>query len=277
MTAQSALVAAVQSLKAAGVDDPARDARRLLCHALDIDSSRLTLALGEEMTKDAKKLFGDLITRRITREPVSQILGYRDFYGQRFEVTRDVLDPRPETETLVETVLGLDFQTILDIGTGSGCILLSLLATRVGSTGMGVDVSQSALTVAKRNAQALGLFERVEFAHSNWFEAVEGLFDVIVSNPPYIDEKEWETLEPEPKDWEPKLALTPGVDGLAPYRVIAAVAPRHLTKDGWLAVEIGWRQGDAVKDIVEDSGFSDVRVIQDLGGRDRVVAGCFHA
>jgi len=277
MTAQSALVAAVQSLKAAGVDDPARDARRLLCHALDIDSSRLTLALGEEMTKDAKKLFGDLITRRITREPVSQILGYRDFYGQRFEVTRDVLDPRPETETLVETVLGLDFQIILDIGTGSGCILLSLLATRVGSTGMGVDVSQSALTVAKRNAQALGLFERVEFAHSNWFEAVEGLFDVIVSNPPYIDEKEWETLEPEPKDWEPKFALTPGVDGLAPYRVIAAVAPRHLTKDGWLAVEIGWRQGDAVKDIFEDSGFSDVRVIQDLGGRDRVVAGCFHA
>jgi len=277
MTAQSALVAAVQSLKAAGVDDPARDARRLLCHALDIDSSRLTLALGEEMTKDAKKLFGDLITRRITREPVSQILGYRDFYGQRFEVTRDVLDPRPETETLVETVLGLDFQTILDIGTGSGCILLSLLATRVGSTGMGVDVSQSALTVAKRNAQALGLFERVEFAHSNWFEAVEGLFDVIVSNPPYIDEKEWETLEPEPKDWEPKFALTPGVDGLAPYRVIAAVAPRHLTKDGWLAVEIGWRQGDAVKDIFEDSGFSDVLVIQDLGGRDRVVAGCFHA
>ena len=277
MNAQSALVAAVQSLKAAGVDDPARDARRLLCHALDIDSSRLTLALGEEMTKDAKKLFGDLITRRITREPVSQILGYRDFYGQRFEVTRDVLDPRPETETLVETVLGLDFQTILDIGTGSGCILLSLLATRVGSTGMGVDVSQSALTVAKRNAQALGLFERVEFAHSNWFEAVEGLFDVIVSNPPYIDEKEWETLEPEPKDWEPKFALTPGVDGLAPYRVIAAVAPRHLTKDGWLAVEIGWRQGDAVKDIFEDSGFSDVLVIQDLGGRDRVVAGCFHA
>ena len=277
MTAQSALVAAVQSLKAAGVDDPARDARRLLCHALDIDSSRLTLALGEEMTKDAKKLFGDLITRRITREPVSQILGYRDFYGQRFEVTRDVLDPRPETETLVETVLGLDFQTILDIGTGSGCILLSLLATRVGSTGMGVDVSQSALTVAKRNAQALGLFERVEFAHSNWFEAVEGLFDVIVSNPPYIDEKEWETLEPEPKDWEPKFALTPGVDGLAPYRVIAAVAPRHLTKDGWLAVEIGWRQGDAVKEIFEDSGFSDVLVIQDLGGRDRVVAGCFHA
>jgi len=277
MTAQSALVAAVQSLKAAGVDDPARDARRLLCHALDIDSSRLTLALGEEMTKDAKKLFGDLITRRITREPVSQILGYRDFYGQRFEVTRDVLDPRPETETLVETVLGLDFQIILDIGTGSGCILLSLLATRVGSTGMGVDVSQSALTVAKRNAQALGLFERVEFAHSNWFEAVEGLFDVIVSNPPYIDEKEWETLEPEPKDWEPKFALTPGVDGLAPYRVIAAVAPRHLTKDGWLAVEIGWRQGDAVKDIFEDSGFSDVLVIQDLGGRDRVVAGCFHA
>ena len=277
MTAQSALVAAVHSLKAAGVDDPARDARRLLCHALDIDSSRLTLALGEEMTKDAKKLFGDLITRRITREPVSQILGYRDFYGQRFEVTRDVLDPRPETETLVETVLGLDFQIILDIGTGSGCILLSLLATRVGSTGMGVDVSQSALTVAKRNAQALGLLERVEFAHSNWFEAVEGLFDVIVSNPPYIDEKEWETLEPEPKDWEPKLALTPGVDGLAPYRVIAAVAPRHLTKDGWLAVEIGWRQGDAVKDIFENSGFSDVRVIQDLGGRDRVVAGCFHA
>jgi release factor glutamine methyltransferase len=277
MTAQSALVAAVQSLKAAGVDDPARDARRLLCHALDIDSSRLTLALGEEMTKDAKKLFGDLITRRITREPVSQILGYRDFYGQRFEVTRDVLDPRPETETLVETVLGLDFQTILDIGTGSGCILLSLLATRVGSTGIGVDVSQSALTVAKRNAQTLGLLERVEFAHSNWFEAVEGLFDVIVSNPPYIDEKEWETLEPEPKDWEPKFALTPGVDGLAPYRVIAAVAPRHLTKDGWLAVEIGWRQGDAVKDIFEDSGFSDVLVIQDLGGRDRVVAGCFHA
>jgi len=218
-----------------------------------------------------------LITRRITREPVSQILGYRDFYGQRFEVTRDVLDPRPETETLVETVLGVDFQTILDIGTGSGCILLSLLATRVGSTGMGVDVSQSALTVAKRNAQALGLLERVEFAHSNWFEAVEGLFDVIVSNPPYIDEKEWETLEPEPKDWEPKFALTPGVDGLAPYRVIAAVAPRHLTKDGWLAVEIGWRQGDAVKEIFEDSGFSDVLVIQDLGGRDRVVAGCFHA
>jgi release factor glutamine methyltransferase len=274
MTARSVLVAAVQSLKAAQVHDAARDARRLLCHALDIDISRLTLALGDEMPKGAKTRFDELIARRIKREPVSQILGYRDFYGLRFEVTRDVLDPRPETETLVETVLGFDFETVADIGTGSGCILLSLLAARAGAKGIGVDVSQAALAVAKRNARSLGLLERVTFTQSNWFETVQGQFDVIVSNPPYIDEKEWETLEPEPKDWEPKLALTPGVDGLTPYRGIAANAPRHLTAGGWLAVEIGWQQGDAVKDIFETNGFSDVQVIQDLGGRDRVVAGC---
>lgn len=277
MTAQSALILAVQSLKAAQVPDAARDARRLLCHALDIDSSRLTLALGDEMPKGAKIRFDDLIARRLKREPVSQILGYRDFYGHRFEVTRDVLDPRPETETLVETVLGFDFQDVLDIGTGSGCILLSLLAARVGATGVGVDISQAALAIAKRNAQALGLLDRVKLAHSNWFEAVDGTFDVIVSNPPYIDEKEWESLELEPKEWEPKLALTPGIDGLAPYKVIAETAPKHLKKNGWLAVEIGWQQGVAVKDIFESNGFSDVRVIQDLGARDRVVVGRFTA
>lgn len=277
MTAQSALVLAVQSLKAAQVPDAARDARRLLCHALDIDSSRLTLALGDEMPKDAKIRFDHLIARRLKREPVSQILGYRDFYGHRFEVTRDVLDPRPETETLVETVFGFDFQSVLDIGTGSGCILLSLIAARVGATGVGLDVSQAALAVAKRNAHALGLSDRVKLAQSNWFEAVDGTFDVIVSNPPYIDEKEWETLDPEPKEWEPKLALTPGIDGLAPYKVIAETAPKHLNKNGWLAVEIGWQQGVAVKDIFEANGFSDVRVIQDLDARDRVVVARFNA
>lgn len=274
MIAQTALVAGIRTLKEAGVADPSRDARRLLAHTLEIDPGRLTIVLGDEISQDVHDNFANLIERRAKREPVSQIVGYRDFYGHRFLVTADVLDPRPDTEILVEEAAKLGAKTVLDIGTGSGCILLSLLAADVEMTGVGVDLSVAALEVAKANAENIGLENRCRFHRSDWFADVSGRFDLIVSNPPYIDEAEWETLEPEPRQWEPKQALTPGKDGLEPYRILAKQSPRYLNPRGVLMVEIGWKQGEDVRALFVENGFVDVQVIKDLDGRDRVVTGC---
>lgn len=271
MIAQDALREAVARLKQAGVPDPVRDARVLLTHSMGIEPGRLTLCLHDELTKEQANRFDTAIDRRSKREPVSHILGRRAFFGRTFKVSADVLDPRPETEILVEEALKHRFHNVLDLGTGSGCILLSLLAERPEAAGVGVDLSKAALKVAAENAAGLGLEDRSALFGSNWFDTVEGRFDLIVSNPPYIDEAEWHTLDPEPRQWEPKQALTPGADGLAPYRIIAANAGRFLTSGGLVMVEIGWQQGASVTQIFIEAGFQNVGIVQDLDGRDRVV------
>lgn len=276
MTAPSAalvLRGVVARLQAAGVDSPARDARLLLAHALGIAPDRVTLVLQDPLPPEAATRLEAATTARVARKPLSHITGQRLFWGRSFKVTPDVLDPRPETEILVKQALGIDFSRVLDLGTGSGAIVLSLLADRPQAQGLGVDLSPAALAVAQQNAQALGLSGRARFAMSDWFGAVEGCFDLIVSNPPYIAQAEMADLSPEVRDHEPHLALTPGGDGLAAYRVIAAQAPRFLAPGGWLMLEIGWRQGGAVADLMRAAGFGAVALCPDLDGRDRVVCG----
>jgi release factor glutamine methyltransferase len=213
-----------------------------------------------------------LIARRARREPISHISGKRAFWMHEFEVTPDVLDPRPDTETLVEAALKHRFGTVLDLGTGSGCILLSLLHERPAARGIGTDLSEAALAVAKRNADRVGVADRVSWAVSDWFSSVTGTYDLIVSNPPYIALDEMAGLAPE-LDYEPRMALTDEQDGLSAYRAITQDAMRHLNPQGRLMVEIGPTQAAAVSDLFARAGLVDLHVHQDLDGRDRVVSG----
>jgi release factor glutamine methyltransferase len=276
VTAAEVLRAAVLRLREVGIDDPARDARKLLAHAMRISPDRVTLHLPEPLAQDHRRAFEEAIALRAKRQPVSQIIGAREFFGRRFHVTKDTLDPRPETEVLVEVALARPFSRVLDLGTGTGCILLSLLAERANVTGVGADVSSRALLVAAANAVALELQDRADWLCSDWFADVEGRFDLIVSNPPYIAADEMAALEPEVRDWEPHQALTPGGDGLAAYRAISRGADAHLTEGGHIAVEIGPSQGAAVMDMFRTAGFRDVHLRQDLDGRDRVVVAQKH-
>lgn len=264
---------ATKALAAAGVEDAAGDARRLLAHALGVAPYQVTLMRDEDVTDMAAELFSIYIGERLRRRPVSQIVGHRIFWGREFLVTRDVLDPRPETETLVVAAFEIPFKRVLDLGTGTGCILLSLLAERPRAHGLGVDISEAALKVARWNAKTLGLSERAEFAQGDWLQGLSGRYDLIVSNPPYIAAEEMANLAPEVREHEPHLALTDGADGLSAYRTISASASLHLTPGGRLLVEIGPTQGAEVARLFAQAGLSDVRILPDLDGRDRVVAG----
>ncbi|GHF71550.1 peptide chain release factor N(5)-glutamine methyltransferase [Seohaeicola zhoushanensis] len=273
MIAAQALAAAAARLRAAGVADPARDARILLAHAASIDPSRVTLIAPEQVEPEVADRFERLISLRAVRVPVSHLIGERAFYGRNFKVSRDVLDPRPETETLIEAALAAPFGRVLDLGTGSGCILVTLLAERPQATGLGVDLSPLACRQAALNAGALGVAERAAFRESDWFAAVDGTFDLIVSNPPYIALAEMPGLSDEVRRHEPELALTDGGDGLGAYRAIAPGLLDHLAPGGRMLVEIGPTQGAAVAQILAGAGLVDVSVLPDLDGRDRVVSG----
>ena len=269
MTGQQALAAAIPRLAAAGVPDAPRDARRLLAHALGIAPGRLTLVLPDPLPPEAAARFAASVARRAAREPVSHITGIRAFYGRDFRVCPDVLDPRPETETLIAAALAAPFGRVLDLGTGSGCILLTLLAERPDSKGIGADISEPALAVARDNARALGI-ERAAFLQADWFRGISGRFDLIVSNPPYIAASEMPGLAPELAH-EPRGALTDAGDGLSAYRAIAAGAAAHLAPGGRLIVEIGPTQGQAVRALLSAAGLEILALHPDLDGRDRAV------
>lgn len=259
---------------AAGIDTPALDARLLMQAATGLDAAQLILAEQDVLQADAAARFAASAERRLAREPVSKILGRREFWGRDFTVTADVLDPRPDSETLIAAVLPCLDDTprqLLDLGTGSGCLLLTLLAERPQAHGLGTDISAAALQVAAANAQALGLVGRAKFAVSDWFGAVDGRFDVIIANPPYIAEAERADMAPEVLTHDPAGALFAAEDGLAAYRQIAAAAPAHLQAGGVLALEIGHRQAAAVTALVTAAGFAAVETLRDLAGRDRVV------
>lgn len=271
LTAARAMAAAAARLRAAGVPDPARDARLLLAHAARIEASRVTLIAPEELAPEVAERYEQLIALRAIRVPVSHLLGEREFYGRRFKVSGDVLDPRPETETLVEAALAEPFTRVLDLGTGSGCILVTLLAERGEATGIGVDLSEAACLQASANAVLHRVEGRAEIRQSDWFSNVEGAFDLIVSNPPYIALDEMAALDDEVRRHEPELALTDGGDGLGAYRAIAARVMDHLAPGGRLLVEIGPSQAAAVRDILAAAGLEQLRVVPDLDGRDRVI------
>lgn len=272
MRAADALRAAVPRLAAAGIDEAARDARRLLAHAMAIDPARLTLHLPDPLPPEAAARFEAALAARAARQPVGQIVGERLFWGRRFRVTRDTLDPRPETEGLIEAALAEPFATVLDLGTGTGCIAVTLLAERPVAHGIATDLSPAALAVAAENAAALGVASRLELRLSDWFAAVPERVDLILSNPPYIAADEMAALAPEVRLWEPHLALSPGGDGLDAYRAIARGAPAHLRPGGRLLLEIGAAQGRAVAGLVEAAGLARVSVLPDLDGRDRLVS-----
>lgn len=251
-----------------------REARLMMCHALGIGGAQLLTRLNENWpTIEALRLFTEVCEARNRRQPLSQILGATEFYGRAFTVTPDVLTPRSDTETLIDIALGGTFERVLDLGTGSGCILATLLAERPGSTGVGTDLSDAALAVASQNVSALGLQDRAHLQTADWLDGIEGQFDLIVSNPPYIAGDEMPALAPEVRDWEPRLALTPGADGFAAYRVITEAAPRALRPGGRLIVEIGLTQGAGVHRLFNNAGLDQVLLHTDITGHDRVVEG----
>lgn len=270
-TAGEAMAAAAARLRAAGVPDPARDARILLAHAASVDATRVTLIAPEDLAPDIAERFDQLISLRAVRVPVSHLVGARAFYGRDFRVSRDVLDPRPETETLIEMALGVPFQRVLDLGTGSGCILVTLLAERPDATGVGVDLSEAACLHASANALRHGVEMRAEILKSDWFVQVEGRFDLIVANPPYLAADEMAAVAPELSAHEPRMALTDGLDGLSVYRLIADQAQGYLSAEGRVLVEIGAAQGAVVQAIFRAAGWAEVIEARDLDGRSRVI------
>ena len=251
--------------------DPMRDARRLLAHAVGLEPGALH-RLEDTLPAETWAAFEALVARRAGGEPLARVLGYRDFWRHRFHITPDVLDPRSDTETLVARALEVPWRRVLDLGTGSGCILLSLLAERADAQGVGTDLSEAALDVARDNAAVLGATDRVRFMRADWWQGVAGRFDLIVSNPPYIAADEMADLSPEVRDHDPCLALSPGGDGLDPYRIIARGAGDAIEPGGTLMVEIGWKQGPAVTRLFSAAGLADVALHTDLEGRDRVVS-----
>lgn len=267
---------ATTDLERSGIDTAAREARLLVAMAANIPADRVNLSLNETVRPEVEQVLAELLERRGQRRPLSHITGVRAFFRHEFMVTGDVLDPRPETETLVEAALAGPFDHVLDIGTGSGCILLSLLAARPRASGVGTDLSAAALDVARVNAARLDVAERCLFLNASWFEGVEGRYDLIVSNPPYVAIEEMAGLAPE-LHHEPRMALTDEGDGLSAYRVIVPGAVAHLKPGGRLMVEIGWQQGAAVADLFGHAGFDGVRILPDLDGRDRVVVGVWPA
>ena len=270
-TGTAALRAAIPRLLAAGIPAAAGDARALLAHALGLPPDRLTLHLADPLPEGAESRFEAAIAARLQHQPVAQIVGGRLFWGHWFKVTKDTLDPRPETETLVAEALRRPFSNLLDLGTGTGCILLSCLAGMPMARGLGIDASPAALAVAEENRRALGLARRADLRLSDWFAEVPGRYDLIVSNPPYLAKAEIAGLAADVRDWEPHQALTPGGDGLDAYRAIARGAPARLMAGGRLLMEIGPTQAGDVAALLAAQGLVRLRVLPDLDGRPRVV------
>ena len=263
-------------LEKAGIQEAALDARLLLEEVCGTDRNTLLVHGDRAVTEEEETQFRIFIERRSTHEPLQQITGWQEFMGLRFSVTEDVLVPRQDTETLVEEVMRYlrDGMEILDVCTGSGCILLSLLRYSNGCRGVGCDISEKALAVAAQNAKELGI--SAQFIQSDLFESIEGRFEYIVSNPPYIRKDMIPTLMEEVRDHEPLIALDGGEDGLDFYRKITREATEHLYSGGMLFFEIGYDQGEAVKLLMEEEGYEEVTVSQDLAGLDRVVYGTFN-
>lgn len=262
-------------LQAAGVDSPARDVRLLLAHALGIEPVEVIPRESDAVDPEGLTAFGQAIARRAAGEPVSRIRGWREFYGRRFIVTPDVLDPRPETELLVEQgVARLPRQgRVLDLGVGSGCILVSVLAERPDASGVGVDISPAALAIARRNADMLGIGSRAAFIEGGWESAFETPFDLVLSNPPYIPDFDMPGLAREVVNYDPHVALTPGGDGLAPYRAILARLDSLLRPGGWIGVEFGRGQDDDIAAMMRSTGLEQVEVLPDLSGLQRAAFG----
>ncbi|WP_112811745.1 peptide chain release factor N(5)-glutamine methyltransferase [Ensifer sp.] len=266
-------------LTAAGIEHAALDARHLISGLLGLSLTDV-VTRGRDVVSEADiARVGAAVERRIAREPVYRILGEREFFGLPLKLSRETLEPRPDTETLVDrmipylrrTVAAKGSCRILDLGTGTGAIVLALLANVLDARGTATDISDDALATARANAEALGLSERFQALSSNWFEKVEGRFDAIVSNPPYIRSSVVAELEPEVRLHDPAAALDGGDDGLDAYRAIALHAGHHLETNGVIGLEIGFDQREAVTALFHAENFRLREEAKDLGGNDRVL------
>jgi release factor glutamine methyltransferase len=272
MKVQELLIASQAKLRECGISDPIRDARLLLADCLELRTQNLNLLNDSYISEIKISKFWRMVKERCKRKPVSKILGYRSFWGRDFEINENVLDPRGDTETLIELILDCKFENMLELGTGSGAIAITVLAERPEVTCVATDISEYALKTASINSKRHGVESRLKLLHSNWFEKISGSFDVIVSNPPYISSKEYAQLSAEVVKYDPKISLTLGGDGLEAYREILSQALEKLNKNGHIFLEIGYTQANAVGHLFREAGFQQIKVHKDLGSRDRVIS-----
>lgn len=268
----------MKALRAAGIDAPAREARLLLTHAAQVPPAVMIGFPERPVDAAAAAAFRALLARRVEREPISHLLGEREFWSLPFLVSRDVLDPRPDSEVLIEAVLAemedrAKPRRVLDLGTGSGCLLITLLRELPSAQGWGVDLSPAALDVARRNATRLGVSDRAILREGRWTDALDPAdgrtFDLIVSNPPYIVGSDIDHLAPEVARHEPRLALDGGADGLDAYRALAPLVARHLGAGGLVALEIGVGQAEDVTALFVGAGLVAAGRRRDLAGHER--------
>ena len=277
MTLRQAAAAGTQALNAAGIESALLDANLLLAYVLGCD--RLTLArdAGRALKASELERFFMLIDRRRERKPVSRIIGRKEFWSLEFEISDSVLDPRPDSETLISAALKqipLENKNymVADLGTGSGCLLLAILMERPGAWGLGLDYSYSSVRQARLNALNLDIYDRARFVVGDWGESLSGPFDLILTNPPYIASAEFKKLAPEVRDHDPRLALDGGEDGLCAYRMVAPQLRRLLKPEGRAILECGFRQASHVSEILHSVGLRVFKTHRDLAGIDRCLS-----
>jgi len=279
-TIAQAIAGGARSLSQAGIDSHRLDAQVMLAAVLEVPRSTVFGYPERALSTDQLISFQQMIGRRIKRQPVSQIIGSREFWGRNFRVTQDTLTPRPDSETLIDAALtywrkteNLRTPRILDLGTGTGCLLLTLLAEISGASGVGLDICNAALDVARDNATHLGLADRAQFKKSDWCQnlPVDSRFDIVIANPPYLSDDDRQCLEPEVAVHEPARALWGGPDGLDAYRILAPQISKFLEEDGFAVLEVGAGQAPAVVQILKTANLETRSVHKDLAGIERCI------
>ena len=274
---RAAIRKAAARLSGAGKADAQGEAREIVGRVLELTREEMVGRGADGVAAEDLGEINAVLERRLAGEPLDSIIGEREFFGRPFRVTPDVLSPREDTEVLVrralESVAPVEAPRLLDLGTGTGAIAVTLLAERTDASAMAVDISPYALLVAEENARRHGVADRLDLVEGSWFDDVEGRFDLVVSNPPYITDAAMRELDREVADYDPALALAGGPDGLDAYRVIVAEARAHLQPGAPLILEIGYDLGPAVTQLMKEAGFTRVALHADLAGHDRVVMG----
>lgn len=279
MLIAEALKFASERLRAASVPNDVLDAQTLLAEALGVDRTYLIVNFSRRLNDDELSRYQTLIERRATGEPLQYIVGHQEFFGLEFEVNSAVLIPRPETEIIIEETIrlvgenGIERPLLVDVGTGSGCIAITLARELEGARVIAVDLSSSALRLAKRNAERYGLLPGIDFLESDLLDAVSESIraDFIISNPPYVSEIEWPNLQREVRDWEPRTALTDFGDGLSFFRRLLSDSPARLRLGGYLICEMGYQQAEAVTAMIDLRVWSEPSLIDDLQGIPRTL------
>ena len=259
-------------LSGSGIEGAARDARILTAKALGTPISELSLKINEQVPEKIIADLEKLTLRRIDKEPISKILGKREFWGRSFSINKKVLDPRADTETLIEFVIEKPVKSVLELGTGSGAIAVTLACEWKHVHLTAVDISEDAISMAKINAEKFNVQNKIHFLKSDWFETVRGSFDLIISNPPYIGLVEQDEIAAEVIKYDPEIALFAGRDGLEAYKRIIPNLTKFLNPDGLVILETSASQSYQVKNMMNAVGFIDAKIVKDLSGKDRLVA-----